>query len=470
MKKIKGIFLIIICVILSIPIITFNWEENVISEIDNRKLTNNPFGKNYMVEENEMIDYTDAIDNYIKDRIGYRDEMITTYTILNDKLFTEMVHPSYEYGKDGHVFFKASRSPEFGDYHIAFANMVEEIQQYCESRDVPFLFVFEPSKATVLQEELKEGINYDDSWIDDFFYELDERKINYVDNTVTMGKKLEDGECVFNKKYNAGHWNDMGAFYGVNAILEKLNDDFPEIDINQKQEFVIEKKLNTSLLVSKFPIHEYEPYFTPKNDIKEKTLQYSDELDINEKFPYFYYSVNEMVKNSPKILVFQGSYMNGMGYKFMQNAFSEYIAVHDYQNVLNIDYYFNIFKPKCVVFEVAEYTLLDTYFSYQKMCEMDLNPPLKDYGSLKAIINSNSEISFSVDKGDVLSRITTCIEDKTSKYVYLQIGDEVFDMKKDDTKGSCNYEVTIENKYLRNQSEIKVIAVSNGVKEVYIAE
>ena len=36
--------------------------------------------------------------------------------------------------------------------------------------------------------------------------------------------------------------------------------------------------------------------------------------------------------------------MNGYGAKYMQNAFREYIHVHDYQNVLNFPYYFNIWE------------------------------------------------------------------------------------------------------------------------------
>lgn len=34
--------------------------------------------------------------------------------------------------------------------------------------------------------------------------------------------------------------------------------------------------------------------------------------------------------------------MNGYGYKYLQNAFGEYIYVHDYQNILNFPYYYNI--------------------------------------------------------------------------------------------------------------------------------
>ena len=38
-------------------------------------------------------------------------------------------------------------------------------------------------------------------------------------------------------------------------------------------------------------------------------------------------------EGAPKALVFQGSYMNGMGYKFLENSFGEYISVHDYRNI-----------------------------------------------------------------------------------------------------------------------------------------
>ena len=53
--------------ILAVPILTFNWEENVISEIDNRELMNNPFGENY---HSETGDLTQDIETYVQDRIG----------------------------------------------------------------------------------------------------------------------------------------------------------------------------------------------------------------------------------------------------------------------------------------------------------------------------------------------------------------------------------------------------------------
>ena len=60
------------------------------SEIDNRELAVNPL-------TNRGEDFTSDLENYVNDRIGFRNEMIYGYTVLNDKLFGKMVHPSYIY-------------------------------------------------------------------------------------------------------------------------------------------------------------------------------------------------------------------------------------------------------------------------------------------------------------------------------------------------------------------------------------
>lgn len=119
------------------------------------------------------------------------------------------------------------------------------------------------------------------------------RDINYVDNTSLLKEKMEEGENVFNKKYNAGHWNDLGAFYGVNNVLDALKAWYPTIHINQKDEFDITERLNTSLMVSEFPIHEYEPVFTPKAKVDDITDRYAKDIVLNEQFPHFQYVINE---------------------------------------------------------------------------------------------------------------------------------------------------------------------------------
>lgn len=446
-----------------IPIIKFNWDKNAVSAIDNRELASSPFEEEFTTD----IEFTASVDNYIGDRIGYRDKMIKAYTVINDRLFGEMVHPLYEYGKDKFVFNKIERNPEFSEYHVAFADMVQNIQDYCVDRDVPFVFVFNPSKTTVLEDKLKDGINYNNDWVDDFFGLLDERNVNYIDNTEIMKQKLEEGEMVFNRQYDAGHWNDLGTFYGVNQILAALKSDCPDLRLNRKDDFIIDERLNTSLPVSNFPIYEFEPKFKIAKKMLEYNMNdYSPALEIDKNHIFFRYCINENIENSYKALVFQSSYLNYTRKFFLQNAFHDYIGIHCYQNVLDFSYYFNIFKPDCVVLEVAEYTLTEEYFSLEKMKQMKLNPELKQYNGLEPqVVELNQDAFFIEQKRGILSKAIVTDLAESFEYVYLQIGDEIFDMRKSSEQGS--YEVTLEKARLNTDEKKKVITINGNVKKEY---
>jgi len=114
--------------------------------------------------------------------------------------------------------------------------MVLKIQNYCTERDIPFVFVFDPAKPAVLTEYIPKGMNYDREWVDLFFEDLDKRGVHYIDNTKILREKTTEGEMVFNKKYDANHWNDLGAFYGTNQILRTMQKDIPEIHVNEREE------------------------------------------------------------------------------------------------------------------------------------------------------------------------------------------------------------------------------------------
>ena len=467
MQKFKVAVIGVFFFLIIIPMILFNWEENYISEMDNRELMNNPFGPNYIRTEDSDLTYD--IETYVQDRIGLRTEMVYAYTVLNDILFDEMVSTLYTEGKDGYVFSNMSPNIEFNSYHITFADMIEEIQTYCEERNVPFVFVFDPSKTTVLQEYLPEGVDYDASWVDSFMDELDKRDINYVNNTTILKEKEDAGESVFNKKFDANHWNDLGAFYGVNNILENLRTFYPSLRLNEKSEFEITRELNTMLLQSMYPINEYSPYFSLKNSeaIEDITGVYSDEVELDPDYRHFQYTVNEAAKEngSPKTLVFQGSYMNEKGAKFLQNSLGEYISYSRLSKCDRFDYYFNLFQPDCVVFEVAEYTLREQYFDSTRMSQMKLNPTLSSFEDVKAEHRELSSLEIEKEEGTAIEKITVKGLDDNIDYVYIEIDGNIYDLKKAETE-DC-YEVSIEAE--REGNINSVITISNdGTKHVYI--
>lgn len=475
MRRLKVITVICFALIILIPILTFNFEENAVSVIDNRELAKNPFSvkkreyneENYEEEESEEGKekrLTENIENYVSDRIGLRDEMILSYTILNDRIFEKMVHPSYVYGKEGYVF-GAGRSvyPSYSEYHEVFADMVLKIQDYCTERNVPFLFVFEPAKPAVLTQYLPEGENYDREWVDLFLRALDVRGVNYIDNTVILKEKTAEGETVFNKKYDANHWNDLGALYGTNQILAAMREKIPQVHVNGEEDIVYDEILETTLPVSEFPIEETVPSIWVNMSCDSLTEEYKQELSLNENYDTFEYYMNQerLEEGAPRALVFQGSYLNIYGYKYLENGFGEYIFVHDYQNVIDFPYYFNIFKPECVVFEVAEYTFANEYFDYERMAAMDLNP------ALESILTDSDDIeeerlhkdSLTVEKGKKLTKIVW----NTDSYLYrgwLRLGGEsVYDLNWTES----GYETTIlTEEYRQYKDAIEIFTIEGN--------
>ncbi|MGT2964378.1 alginate O-acetyltransferase AlgX-related protein [Streptococcus acidominimus] len=459
MKIIKILTIIVFSLIILIPVVTFRSAPHISSEIDNRMLAENSFSQELL--KDSEADLTHNIEEYVNDRIGFRDEMILAYTILNDGLFGKMVHPSYRYGKEGYVFGAGLTTPayQYDDYHEQFANMVKSIQEYCEERNIPFLFVLNPAKPAVLPEYIPAGIDYNRDWVENFLAALDQRKVCYVDNTITLRKETERGNVVFNQKYDANHWNDLGAFYGTNAILSEVKQDFPSVQMNQLKDFEVSSQLESSLPVSQFPIHESVPIIRlPIQDIvTSKTELFKDELQLDPAYQAFayYQNLSHSNKEFPRVLMFQGSYMNKFGYKYLANAFGEYIAVHDYQNILNFPYYYNIFRPDMVILEVAEYTFSNDYFQYDKMKQLAMNPPLSsisytDASTTRLPLPTND---IRIEKGKALAKIDWQTN-PTYQHVWFMLDEQVYDMERVDN----GYTVTLLSENISENPKIELIA------------
>lgn len=467
MKIIKIFTMIIFIGIIIVPLITFNFKSNIISEIDNRKLVENPFSEEMLNNGNTLAK---NIKDYVNDRIGFRDEMILAYTILNDKLFGKMVHPSYTYGKNDYVFGMGltTKEDKYSDFHETFAGFIKKISDYCTDRGVPFLFVFNPAKASVLREYVPDGINYDNTWVDKFLNTLNEKGVSYLDNREILIEKKDDGEVVFNKMYDANHWNDLGAYYGTNAILDKLQKNFfQKLELNNINDFKVSQILQTSLPVSKFPINEMVPNIEINFDNRvEEVNGYYDEIELDKIYRRFGYYKNydKQKKGMPKVLTFQGSYMNQFGYKYLINAFSEYIYVHDYQNILNFPYYYNIFKPDCVIFEVAEYTFSNAYFDYELMKSFDINPTINSINLDKvSVVKNKLDLShIAIEEGNKLKKIHYNTEIK-DKYAWLFIGEDEYDMLKTDT----GYEVTILKELYDKNMDIRILTFDGSILNIY---
>lgn len=461
MKKYQNIiFPIIFFLILIIPFAFTNHHKNVISDIDNRSLVDAP--------KFSDPNFSTEMEQYLSDRIGFRSQMIQAYTQLHNDIFHEMVHPTYQYGKQNYVFFKMHKNYTYDSYRHSFVNAVIQMRDYCEARGIEFYFLFNPEKLSVYRRYLPDGYNYDDTWVQEMIQDLAESEVKCVDNSAYL-TDLSYTEQVFNIQYDAGHWNDLGCFYGMNHLLERIHEDFPDVSPLTFDDFSISSSNKTSLLVSDFPIEENVPVFFPLASFQNKTSQVVDELALDPRYTAFHYFANDNVNSSdlPRTLIFQGSYLNGRTQFLYQNT-SEEMGVHNYQNVLNLPYWVNLMQPDLVIFEVAEYVFSDQYFDSAKMDSLSFPPQLIEDSSLleeqlTLIPIYPASVNASFHSTDEIDSLFISRSFPDAKNAYFITKDDVYDLSVSD---DGNLSLTILHGFLSEDPDAWLV-IENTSGEFY---
>lgn len=449
MKHLKIFFILLFSVILLLPLAFFNRQPNHISEIDNRKLAE--FPKLDKINSETIKD----VYKYVNDRVGFREEIIQGYGVLNNKLFNILVHPAYIYGQDGYIYFGMYQK-NYDEHTRQFTKSLKEVKDYVESRGGKFYVLINPEKTSVYTEYLPRGVNYNRTWMQLIEKDLKDYSINFIDNTEEL-KKRSIMEQVYNRQYDAGHWNDLGAFYGVNNLLQLIGKDNSKVQPHKKEDFEITKEIKKYLPTSKFEVNEAVPVFNLKQSYEDLTKKYTNEIKRDVQQNHFSY-IKSGNSELPKALIFQGSYLNGRE-KYLADRFSEYIAVHNYQNIFDIDYYYNIFQPDIVVFEVAEYTINSVYFDLTKMENMKLNPVLPN----DIVYTEENNIKYSIEKGEVIDKLVFSGVPTNIEYIYFKMGNKIYDIKYVDGK----YSLSVKSESLVIKGDEEIIFKKNNDNRYY---
>jgi len=438
--------------IIVLPVAFFNFKPNQISKIDNKMLEEFPdFNSGYN-------DFIAQLKKYFANRIGFREQLIKGNILLKYNVFGKLYNPTYESGEDGYIFFKTSFQKTDFDYIDDFASFVKRAEDYCTQREVPFLYSLEPIKQLVYTQHIASGINYKNDRVDYLLKRLDEEGVNYI---YTAPKLIEASktEQVFDIQYDAGHWNDNGAFIGISEALNYFKDVFKDLKVLQKSDYTIENVLRTGLPVSYFPINEYVPNYIINNPEAEAIKKYSSELKRNETSRHYEYFVNENNKDAPKLLVFCGSYYNTNDRsKFLRESFSELIFVHNYENVLNLDYYFNIFKPDAVLFESTDYATESDYFSHENVKKASYNPAYAVFKQLSKNDGAKVEKEVQNCTGE-LTELSYTIKEAAA-YAYLDVDGNIYDFK---INGNI-ISIVMDTELLKTHSKGKILLISKDLK------
>lgn len=485
------IFIVFFMLCIVIPVCLMNFKPDQISEMENKKLADWP-------EYVTASDYLDGVKNYFEDRIGFREGAIEVYTELNDKIFGVMVHPLFMWGEDGHIFYKDKdyiaayqRLNTDEEYLDSMVSFLESTNDYLKSKNIEFLYFVCPDKKTIYSEYFPKTVNVklDNVSVLDYLDEkLAATDVKYINprNNLLAAKA---NSVVYNKLYDATHWNDLGGLIGEALIDEYVQECFDDVPALNAADYDLSYVKMESLDNAKFTIDEDVPLYTLREDY---TADYTDLLKMDmmcNSDTFYSHHINTTAPNGKILLVFTDSYLQAHQ-KYYDNRFREVYFVHR-QNYDYLQYFVNLVFPDMVIFETAERSISS---------EMPLNTDFTDYYYEPAYTGNydfieSSGISYSVlsSSGGRVEGSTIYVDptdttaifkvdavlnagDSTDTFdVYVSTDDETMEAnycklhREAEESGANLFSFSIQRRYMA-QSYIKLFAYDENTNETILLD
>lgn len=354
-KNLQKIYVVIIFLVVLIPVFTMNRKENQISIIDNDYLPELPAW-----EDNSL--FFEELDNYVDKRIGFREKAIYLYETGVAQIFNKLEHPSYMFGKEGHIMgsvqyylddYQHLNTGESYEVVEAFAGYLSRVNTYLSQNNIEFLYFLAPDKKTIYYDYYPDYVNvyWGASKTDLLLSALDKNEIPYI---YPKERFLQEREFqqIYNLKYDVFHWNDLGNFIGNQMIDEQLRSAVEGIEPLSREQYNLTYECEDMLTQSCYYIYEDVPVYYLKSEEGILDVSEQDEYLKENVTNLFEHYVNENKKDAPCILIMHDSYF-GKSCKFYKHRYSEVISVH-VENYDNIKELVEHYHPDIVVFETVE--------------------------------------------------------------------------------------------------------------------
>lgn len=287
-----------------------------------------------------LDDYTVAYDEYYSDNFSLRINMINFLNVKEFNLYGISPKPGLVTVGTNDWFFATksilyhSNQFLYPDEQLALIKReLKERNAWCESKGVKYYTVIVPNKMNIYPEFLPRTIlkKQKKGMYDQLVGLNSDPDINIIGLRENLLQHKNDGHLIYQKTDD--HWTHFGAYYGYQEIMKTLKKDFPELKIQNLDNFEIsisKKDGNMAKAISlteQFP-EEFEyltlkekSKVTPgvKKGYKSSGLIHQDEVEIT--------SVNE--DGSPfKCLIIRDSFTLMM-MRFFNESFQSMVYLHD---------------------------------------------------------------------------------------------------------------------------------------------
>ena len=253
------VFIAIVC---GIPFVGmfFGWGAGT---TENRTMTAMP--DLYTAEEDRIdpnLEFTDELGQYYSENFGFRQELVTANSWLNENLFGRSSNTKTVVGKDGWYFLSettddytgASALSDRGIYRLQ--KTLELINHYCEDSNITFVFFAAPNKNSIYPEYMPWNIRestYPGNL--DMLSEAMKAKPYYIDMKSVLKKASEDKSRFIYLK-NDSHWNNIGALAAYNALENNLHHrirNYDYLPIDESKLYISQYETSGDLTLMLYP-------------------------------------------------------------------------------------------------------------------------------------------------------------------------------------------------------------------------
>lgn len=369
-------------------------------------------------------DYASSLDTYLGKNFGFRTDMITMYTALQQGIFKSSAVDDVIIGKNGYLFYEDTVDDYcglnvLGDREIHNINRTLELmQEYVEKQGGEMLFMVAPNKNSLYDYMPYNYIKHSDAGNWEL---LKERltTVNYLDLFAYFGNL--DDELYYKTDT---HWNDLGAYYVYSH----------SIDVLDKEQ---EDWLSSGYTEECSMVGDLQQMLYPNSDNNEKKLVWNKEKEysfinnVRSVEQAYIETYNENANGS--LLMFRDSFANNL-IDYYSHTYR--YAIYDKASAYNL-YSMDIYDADTVILEIAERNL-----ELIKESKPKFDAPVREDIVGKDVEDLIEQLDISVEKisGEEKYFVTGYINSKyadADSMIYMNVDGIVYELTPQEIDGSA---------------------------------
>ncbi len=347
--------------LLIVPLLFINRDKDAISEQENRPLSGRPsiFSNGSL---NKKI-FTDT-ENYLNDRIGFRDNLIACNALIQYHIFNRMENGKrYRLGPDGEFNIIENDMLEtyqhlnlLSDKKLAsITDNFQTVNDYLKEHDCDFYYMQCYDKQTIYPEYFPTSVNQygEISRTDQLIKALQENTDVKVIDPRNLFMESKEKYEVYSKYSDPVHWTPRGAFIGYNLVMDTLNSQNPTpFKVLSEDDFNISITDQGMCFYNGVKRENFSEEFERKNTDAVLDENYKDEHPVLKDYKTYHFT-NKNAQNDTKVMIIGNSFIVNYLMDDFAESFGETLMVWD---DIGKDFpeWFREYQPDIVIFEMVE--------------------------------------------------------------------------------------------------------------------